>query len=359
MDKELLLEMEKELNHAANCTIQEFEDFGLRVDVKLIEDYRINASVGKVTNKDKTYCIQINTGVIESLKSALVEKYMVDFSEKDFLQYQFLSSDSLHNHFDDQTLKNSFFELVIRFVCYNILFHECGHILLGHCDRRKIRIAEQSEHGVMQGGYGLQAREMLADWYGIEKAMNVFLFSFAQTCKYRITDDNDLLIIQKALFLAIVALYCQFDLFEAASVCDGDDSACDACNACDRSEYSECKLKYRTHPHPYIRLVYGCDAIKEATMGVLEYCNSVDSNTSERVVTELIHALNKDFLLFFEKMGLNHVKFDIFRQELIECHYLIRKKAASKRHSTKPYVVIPMEKIPREYLTFLRELKSQ
>ena len=276
---------------------------------------------------------------------ALTEKYMANFSEEDFLQYQFMSAYSEHDHFDASTLKNSFMNILVLFISHNILYHECGHILLGHCDGKMVKMVEQHNSGSMRGGYGLQAREMLADWYGIKKTMNVFLFSFAQTCGYKITNNSDLLIFRKALFLALVALYCQFDLFEAT-------------NNHNKNGFSEYTLEHRTRLHPYIRLFHSCDAMKEAAMDVIEIYNQADPNLSEHIVSELLKTVIDDLLCFLEKMGLINIRFDTFRTELIECHYLIRKRAAFKKHSTKPYINFEIQKMPEQYLVALRSLKN-
>lgn len=345
MDKKLLLQMEHELTHAANCAIARFSEFDLHVKVKFIENDFINAGVGKVRNQENTYLIQINTGVIDSLKMALTEKYMVYINDEDLLEYQFMCSNSLHNHFDNSTLKNSFMNFIVFFICYNILFHECGHILLGHCDGKMTEMTEHHNSNSRQGGYGLQASEMLADWYGIKMAMSVFLFSFAQTCEYQITNIDDLFTFRKTIFFSLVALFCQFNLFEATS---NDDE----------NEFSVYTLEHRTHPHPYIRLFYGCDAIKEAAMDVIEFYNYVDSNISEQVASKILMTVVDDLLCFLEKMGIKHIRSDILRAELIECHYSIRKKAASKKHSTKPYINLQMQNMPEHYLTFIRTLKN-
>ena len=83
-------------------------------------------------------------------------------------------------------------------------------------------------------------------------------------------------------------LYCQFDLFEATNIYD-------------KHEFSEYTLEHRTHPHSYIRLLYGCDAMKEAAMDVIEMLNQIDSATSERVVSELLKTSIDDLLCFLEK----------------------------------------------------------
>lgn len=163
MKEKSVLKIESELKEAIYRTIGEFTDCDMSVDVKLVVHSEINAGVGRILNKNKEYRIEINTGVIESLQQALEEKYMVNLNEDDFLSYQFAETGIFFRYFDDSTLKNSFMNGMAKFIGYNIVFHECGHILLGHCDRGAKKITEKNSRNNGKMGYGHQARELMAD----------------------------------------------------------------------------------------------------------------------------------------------------------------------------------------------------
>ena len=139
-------------------------------------------------------------------------------------------------------------------------------------------------------------------------------------------------------------LYCQFDLFEATNIYD-------------KHEFSEYTLEHRTHPHSYIRLLYGCDAMKEAAMDVIEMLNQIDSATSERVVSELLKTSIDDLLCFLEKMGLKNIRFDIFRPELIECHYSIRKKRLYGNTMSNHILIFICKKCQKNILILFASLK--
>ena len=340
MNKELITQLENEFQNAVDDTIWQFKEYGLHVKICLVENDAINAGVRKVPNTDKSYEIHIYTGEIESLKEALDNVYLKAVEDKDFLHYQFESIDTLHRYYENTTAKNCFMDAIVRFIGYNILFHECGHILLGHCDGRSNEVCEQNSSNSNCGGYGLQAREMMADWYGTKIATSILLFSFAYECGYRIHSVNDMFTVRKILFLALLALYCQYNLFEATQH--------------RYDEFSEQNLKKRTHPHPYIRLLYGCDIVKETLMDVVEQINDLDASRSEQLMNEMVKSIVDDLLVMLRKMGLNSFGADANKRELIECYISIRKKAASRKHSTKPYIRMEMQKMPRAYLESLR-----
>lgn len=342
MKQELMLQLAREFQDAIDHTIPQFEEFGLHVKVHLVENDLINAGVCKVQNADKSYKIHIYTGVIVSLKEALDNIYLKAVDDETFWQYQFQSIDSLHRHYENDTAKSSFMDLLVRFIGYNILFHECGHILLGHCDGRTSEAVERNSSNSNCGGYGLQARELMADWYGTKIAVRVLLVSFAHECGYEIHSIQDMLTVRKVLFLALLAIYCQYNLFESTQHQYG--------------EFSEQTLKQRTHPHPYIRLLYGCDIVKEALMDVLEQFNDIDPHQSEQFVNEMVKSIIDDLLAILPKMGISSVGTDSFKRELVECYISIRKKAASRKHSAKPYIKIEMQKMPKEYQESLRSI---
>lgn len=342
MKKDLILQLENEFQKTVEDTIWQFEGYGLRVNVHLIENHIINAGVHKVPNTDQTYEIYINTGVIESLKEALDNVYLKAIDDEDFSHYQFESIDTLYRHYENSTAKNSFMDLLVRYISHNILFHECGHILLGHCDGRINEVCEQSSSNSNSGGYGLQSREMMADWYGTKIATSVLLFSFAHECGYRIHSINDIFTVRKILFLALLALYCQYNLFEATE------------HRID--EFSEQALKKRTHPHPYIRLLYGCDIVKETLMDVFEQINHINASQSEQLMNEIVMSVVDDLLTMLKKMGLSNLGIDSYKRELIECYISIRKKAASRKHSTNPYIKVEMQKMSKAYLESLRSI---
>lgn len=343
MNEDTIKKIERELQHAANSDINHLS---LKVEVKLLKNDSINASVRKNINTQMEYTIHIYTGVFDSLKLALEEKYNIaKMDEENFLLYQFSSTSTTHQHYDNSTLQTSFMDIMVKFISHNILFHECGHILLGHCDSRMARTSEQVNKLSHNGGYGLQAREMMADWYGIKRAMKILLYSFDKSCHYNVKEKNDLIVIRKALFTALLALFCQFDLFEASS-------------GSNMHEFTAYNLSLRSHPHPYIRLLYGCDVIKESVMDVIESSQSLNDTVSEEIVDELLNTTADDLLNFLDHMGLNNVKSSLWNPNLIECYYLIWKKAALEKHSTKPYINMKMQKMSTEYLNSIRKCKG-
>ena len=302
MDEMLISKIEKELNDAVYTTIREFSDLKINVEVKLVGNIEINAGVGKIREKNKTYRIEINTGVIDTLRSSLVDKYMRNVEEDDFLYYQFAEDGALFRYFDDSSLKNSFMNCMAKFIEYNILFHECAHILLGHSDTGGKNIIEKNTAIDGKKGYGHQAREFMADWYGIKKAMTVFTFSFAKCSKFSLYNNEDLLLFRKIFVVCFLALFCQFDIFEETQIYKEMSAKTNK----DKTgifldEFSESKLKMRTHPHPYVRLNYGLDALKEAMMDVMQIHNSVDSDTSENIVNKLLEVSLGDVFVFLKK----------------------------------------------------------
>ena len=50
---------------------------------------------------------------------------------------------------------------------------------------------------------------------------------------------------------------------------------------------------------------------------------------------------------------------NLSRPTIIESYISIRKKAASPKHSAKPYIDFKMEKMPEEYLDSLRKIKEK
>lgn len=140
-----------------------------------IDSSDVNASVVKI--KD-TYCIGLFRGIITSLKDH-IENYYVDNNKIKGNTLR-LTKNLYLNAFDASNENAKLGNYIFTMAFFYIIMHEFGHILCGHADKTLDTIIEMNyeQNEKTTGNYNRQAKEYMADFYGIANSLNMILASF-------------------------------------------------------------------------------------------------------------------------------------------------------------------------------------
>lgn len=316
----------------------------IKVTVDFMDGYLINACVGQSIEHEKTYEIHIYNGVIDTLQMSLEEKYFKNFREKDIIAYAFQQSDEYFKLFEEDSLKKRVMNIIGLIIIHNIIFHECGHIVCGHCNKKKYKMSEMVSKNNCNSRYGHQAREMVADWYGVNQSFRALVNSLRSDYQYIISNKEDMSTLKKLFVMFCIALYCQFDLFE---VMEGKAE----------KELDEYVLENRSHPHPYTRLSYCLEAMRESMMDILIEINKISEEEAWMIGNEIAEEAMREVYWFIKNMGDSRF-FEMLKTPSIhEAYYRCRKKAWGKRKYKNALIDIKIAKMPSDYMKIMRSKK--
>lgn len=197
-----------------------------------IDNDSVNASVVKIKN---AYCIGLFRGIITSLIDHINTFYVngIEIVDNSFMLPRKMYFKVLNDSEDKGKLGNYIFTMSF----FYIVMHEFGHILCGHEDKDSLNFKNMNfEQNVeKKGGYKSQAKEYMADFYGIANSLNMMLASFHSSPKEIIN----------CVGLYLTAVQSIFWIF----------------NVTKKSlEESDCSKD--THPHPVVRMGYFLDLIE-------------------------------------------------------------------------------------------------
>ena len=160
--------------------------------------------------------------------------------------------------------------------------HEFGHILHGHCEQEdgfSILFEEFKNDG---GNYFQQAKEYIADFYGVANSYDYFLPS----CLNYLED----FVLITALY--ITAVHAIFWIF-----------------ACQYEKISDTDCSNNTHPHPVVRMSYFFSLIENELKFMLDIFNkekrmSYIDNLAEKIT-------DKATAIFFQILSKTDIDFNL------------------------------------------------
>ena len=219
-------------------------NMNIRVEIYMINDEMINAAVCK---RGDSYYITIFRGVINGLRDFILNFVMPNFPFDFFLsQFEKIYEEQpgIFNYFNEMDCEH--FQLannIANNILFLIVYHEMGHILCGH---QEISLNDVSDFWMesnrdKEGNILFQARELMADYYGMINALGVYNHrhhaNFEEYAFYQCT--------------YLISLYSLYIYFERGSYNKTNPLG----------TYEE--LFQRSHPHPAIRLLYMMDLMSE------------------------------------------------------------------------------------------------
>lgn len=217
-------------------------DINIKVKIYLIDDTMINAAVCKRGN---TYYISLFRGIINDLKDFVLNFVMTNFPY-DFFQRQFerlyeeqFGVIEFFNEIDCEhyNLANN----IANNILFLIVYHEIGHILSGHqeiyLNIEDVFWLETNQD--KKGNMLFQAKELMADFFGMINALGVYNFSHHESLE-------EYAFYQCSYLISLYSLYIYFDK---------NNHSYDSENLLGTYE----ELFQRSHPHPAIRLLYMMD----------------------------------------------------------------------------------------------------
>lgn len=211
---------------------EEILDKKLNFYIFWIDDDSVNASVVKIEN---AYCIGLFRGIITSLIDHINTFYVngIEIVDNSFL----LPEKMYFKVMDDSEDKGRLGNYIFTMSFFYIIMHEFGHILCGHEDKENINFRNMNfeQNAEKKGGYKSQAKEYMADFYGIANSLNMMLASFHSS--------KEEIINCVGLYLtAVQSIFWIFNVTKKSL------------------EESDCSKD--THPHPIVRMGYFLDLIE-------------------------------------------------------------------------------------------------
>ena len=200
---------------------------------------KVNASVIRIGD---TYYIGLFSGVVYALRDHFETFYRN--IEENFEWFVLPSRDFFIDFkYDEAESTNSKMcnYLMTCAIAY-LVMHEFGHILCGHCSKEESFFYEDESEKKLQG-YKAQAKEMLADFYGIANSYNLFLATI-------IENPND---VGPFSLLYLLSAYSIFWIFKF-----------------DKKTVSECDCSEMSHPHPQVRFCYFTDFLENELQHSIE-----------------------------------------------------------------------------------------
>ncbi len=267
-----------------------------------IDHCDVNACVTKI---DDTYCVGLYSGITTSLIDHIKTFYQDGLGELEGIELpsKNLYFDVLKDDSEQGRLGNYIFTLAF----FYLAMHEYGHILCGHCDKMLSMSLFFEQNKDVKGGYDAQAKEYMADFYGVANSLNLMLCSFLDTA-------SDIGII---ICLYITAIHSIFWIFNARNV------PLDCC---------DCSIM--THPHPMVRMGYFFQLIEDELQHSLEMFERrkkltiKENNAAEKITNAAI----EDFCNFISRSSMTFAVDDLMSEKcddeikkIIESVYKIKE----------------------------------
>lgn len=227
-----------------------------------IDHCDVNACVTKI---DDTYCVGLFSGITTCLIDHIKTFYQDGLEELEGIE---LPSKNLY--FDvlkDDSKQGKLGNYIFTLAFFYLAMHEYGHILCGHCDKMLSRNLFFEQNKDAKGCYEAQAKEYMADFYGVANSLTLMLCSFL----------NNLSDIGIITTLYITAVHSIFWIFNARTVPLG----------C-------CDCSIMTHPHPMVRMGYFFQLIEDELQHSLEMFERhkrltiKESNAAEQITNAAI-----------------------------------------------------------------------
>lgn len=234
--------LEFELANNLEVLIKESSEYYLKCPICVrffwIDSFEINACVAKI---DDTYCVGLFRGITTSLVDHIKTFYQTGLETLEGIEIpsKNLCFDVLKDDSKQGKLGNYIFTLAF----FYLAMHEYGHIMCGHCDKElSTRLFfEQSKD--IRGGYDAQAKEYMADFYGVAHSLTMVQCSFL----------SHLLDIGIITYLYITAIHSIFWIFNVR-----------------KDPLKDCDCSTMTHPHPMVRMGYFFGLIENELQHSLE-----------------------------------------------------------------------------------------
>ncbi len=242
---------------------------------------KVNANVIRLGD---TYYIGLFSGVTSALRDHF-EAYYRDLEER--FDWFVLPSRDMYIDFkydEAESTKSKMCNYLMTFALAYLVMHEFGHILCGHCRKEDVFFYENENVYRIQG-YKAQAKEMLADFYGIANSYNLFLSTF-------IKNPNN---VGPFSLLYLLAAYSVFWIFKF-----------------DKKTLLESDCSTMSHPHSQVRFWYFVEFLEN------ELKHSIEMFKKHKI----IYAKDDAYRTIFEAVledyftVLSHTKIDFMYDEV-------------------------------------------
>lgn len=273
IEKQIQSSLEKMVNSIAKQIILE----GLNISIFWVNSDEVNAVVTKI---DSEYCIGIFKGLTTSLLDHIETYYnngQCNFSGIEYpskrLEFSIIKEDK-----GAMKLGNYIFSMAL----FYFVMHEFGHILCGHCDTEKVLSLLFENDNDKKGGYEAQAKEYIADFYGVANSYSMLTAS----CLEYIGD------IGRLSSLYVTAIHSILWIFSF-----------------NKKSIDQCDCSRLTHPHPYVRISYFYNLLVNELTHTLEiYKNHKKIEIFDKeAAKKIIDAAYEDF---FNIISETEIEFD-------------------------------------------------
>lgn len=316
-----------QITNAIN-SLKEISYLGITIDCVFVEDsININASVVK---KAKTkYELMITTGVFESIGN-IVKYYTDHLVESDFVTYKFSQEDTFFRLIGDNSDKEEFQNRVALEMLDCLVCHEIGHIVLGHCEEPGVKFCEFGLDKDKKG-YNYQCLEMCADWYGVNKALGINIWSFK--CLQTLDRDGPAFrwLIRRELALVFISQFLLFTTILGQGI--------------DYNNVSN--YEFLSHPHPLVRRLYISDAVFEACVSRVKEITSWEDDRCIDYVEHIFKSSFEDIEKFLPIKYISEYDSDIRNKQLRTIYETLRSPRYLNTIPYKPlinYFVSPFVK---------------
>ena len=224
--------------------------------------------------------------------------------------FNFQTRSSKNLYFDvlkDDSEQGRLGNYIFTLAFFYLAMHEYGHILCGHCDKMLSMSLFFEQNKDAKGGYDAQAKEYMADFYGVANSLNLMLCSFLDT-------SSDIGII---ICLYITAIHSIFWIFNARN------APLDCC---------DCSIM--THPHPMVRMGYFFQLIEDELQHSLEMFERRKKLTikENNAAEQITNAAIEDFCNFISRSSMTFAVDDLMSEKcddeikkIIESVYKIKE----------------------------------
>lgn len=281
----LELELADGLEHLIIDSSKQYLEHPICVRFFWIDNHEVNACVTKI---EDIYCIGLFTGITTSLIQHIKKFYQNGLGDLEGIE---LPSKNLYlDVLNDESKQGKLGNYIFTLAFFYLAMHEYGHILCGHCDKKMSMSLFFEDDKNTKGCYNEQAKEYMADFYGIANSLSLML------CSY-LTNLSDIGIITT---LYITAVHSIFWIFNDGFI-----------------PLEKCNCNVMTHPHPMVRMGYFFELIEIELQHSLEIFEKhkqlkikID-NAAEHIVSAAI----EDFVNIISRGDMNFAIYDLLNKK--------------------------------------------